>query len=322
MMQAARSGDMPFAVTGPAGFIGHAVCQSLLSGGGQVVGIGPGAVAPHPRLRHMPGVIDGGARLPEALAGVGTVIHAAGRGTPAAVDRFDGAVAMAEIALAAQVMEAAVQAGVRKLVLVSSGGTVYGDAGAAPAITEAAPLQPTSRYGAVKTMIEQMGLTLSRAGLLDCVVARVSNPYGPGQRNVRGQGLVATLIERLLHGQPIPVWGDGSLVRDYIYIEDAARGLVAAAGLPGGSVCNVSSGVGRSVSDVIADVSQVLGRRAVIERLPWRDGGVPRNVLSNAKLVEATGWQPLVRWPDGLRHTVEWWTADAVALEQAGAASL
>ena len=309
-----------FAVTGAAGFIGHAVCRALLAAGGSVVGVGPGLVADHARLRHVGGVIATTERLAEALTGVGTLIHAAGRGTPAAVVRLDGQVAMAELELAAKVMEAAIQAGVRKLVLVSSGGTVYGDTDAA-AITEAEPVRPTSRYGAVKAMIEQMGLSLSRAGQLECVVARLSNPYGPGQRNLRGQGLIATLVERLLRGQPIPVWGDGSLVRDYIYVDDAARGLVAAASLPGGSVCNVSSGVGRSVLEVIADAAQVTGRHAVIDRLPWRDGGVPHNVLSNALLTEATGWRPVVRWHDGLRQTVDWWTATAMAPEQVSALS-
>ncbi len=200
----------PVAVTGPGGFIGGAVCRAVLASGGRVVGLGPGEVARHPGLRHVPRIIDDADRLAEDLQGVDTLIHAAGRGTPAAVDRLDGEVARTEIQLTAQVLEAALRAGVRKVVVVSSGGTIYGDTSALAAVGEQRPMQPISRYGAVKAMIEQMALSMARAGLLDCVVARVSNPYGPGQLNLRGQGLVATLIEQMLRGRTIPVWGDGS----------------------------------------------------------------------------------------------------------------
>ncbi len=305
-----------FGVTGPGGFIGGAACRAVLEAGGRVIGLGPGEMPDHPSARQAPVAIDDVSRLAECLAGVSVLIHAAGRGTPSSVDRLDGAVAAAELRLAAQVMEAALQAGVSKLVLVSSGGTVYGDAGAGQTITETRPVQPSSRYGAVKAMVEQMALSFTRAGLLECVVARLSNPYGPGQRNRRGQGLIATLIEALLQGATVPVWGDGTVVRDYLYVDDAARGLLAAARLPGGSVCNVSSGIGRSVNAVIEDLSRLLGCSATMEFKPWRDGGMMRNVLSHALLSRETGWQPSVDWQDGLRQTVAWWRDHLGQMEQ------
>ena len=305
-------------MTGPGGFIGGAVCRAIIASGGRVVGVGRGPVAAHPALRHVPGLIEDTDALAKELHGVDVLIHAAGRGTPAAVDRLDGPIAAAELRLTAQVLEAAMQAGVRKVVVVSSGGTVYGNTNELSAVPEKQAVRPISRYGAVKAMVEQMALSLARGGLLDCVVARLANPYGPGQLNVRGQGLVATLIEQLLRGRTIPVWGDGSVVRDYVYVDDAARGLLAAAGLPAGAACNVSSGIGRSVNEVIADVAAALGRAAQTEMVP-RDGGVQRNVLSHALLSEQTGWRPVVEWRDGLRRTVDWWLAGEgrLALEQA-----
>ncbi len=311
------SGNL-FAVTGAGGFIGGAVCRAVIAAGGRVVGLGRGSVAAHSALRHVPGLIEDTDALARELRSVDVLIHAAGRGTPAAVDRLDGPVAAAELRLTAQVLEAAMQAGVRKVVVVSSGGTVYGNTNELSCVPEHHAVRPISRYGAVKAMTEQMALSLARGGLLDCVVARVANPYGPGQMNLRGQGLVATLIEQLLRGRTIPIWGDGSVVRDYIYVDDVARGLVAAAGLPAGSACNVSSGIGRSVNQVIADVAAALGRTAQTEMIP-RDGGVQRNVLSHALLSEQTGWRPVVAWPEGLRQTADWWLAgdDRLELEQA-----
>ena len=312
------AGGRSFAVTGAGGFIGGAVCRAIIASGGPVVALGRGQVAAHPALRHVPGLIEDTDALARELRGVGVLIHAAGRGTPAAVDRLDGPVAAAELRLTAQVLEAAIQAGVRKVIVVSSGGTVYGNTNELACVPEHQAVRPISRYGAVKAMIEQMALTLARAGLLDCVVARVANPYGPGQMNLRGQGLIATMIEQLLRGRTIPIWGDGSVVRDYIYVDDVARGLVAAAKLPAGAVCNVSSGIGRTVNEVIADVAGALGRTAQTQMIP-RDGGVQRNVLSNALLSAQTGWRPVVGWQDGLRRTADWWLAgdDRLELEQA-----
>jgi UDP-glucose 4-epimerase len=294
------------AVTGAGGFIGGAVCRAALAAGHDVLAIGPGAVPAHPRLRHEPGRIADPGPLAVLLAGVEILIHAAGRGTPASVSTLDGPAAQEELNLARAVLDAAASAGVGKIVLVSSGGTIYGDVPGDVPITEAQPVAPSSPYGLLNAGIERLGFGMRRAGLA-CVAARLSNPYGPGQLARRGQGLVAAAFARVCQGEPIEVWGDGSTVRDYIYIGDAARGLLAAASRPGGSILHVSSGRGIATAQVVADVAALAGVKPRLLHRSDRDPGVARSVLCSARLTEQTGWRPLRDWRTGLAKTAARW---------------
>ncbi|MBV8913561.1 MAG: NAD-dependent epimerase/dehydratase family protein [Acetobacteraceae bacterium] len=298
------------AVTGAGGFIGGAVCRAALRAGHDVVAIGPGMVRPHPRLRHYPVWIADPADLVPMLGGVETVIHAAGRGTPASISAPSSPAARNELETGLTVLEAAAFARVDRVVLISSGGTIYGDVPFAVPITEAQPAAPASAYGHVKAAIERLGLAMDRSGRLQCVVARLSNPYGPGQLPRRGQGLVGSVFARLSAGAPVEVWGDGRAVRDYIYIDDAARGLLAAATQPGGSVVHVSSGRGLATARVVADTATAFAAPARIVHRPDRDAGVCWSVLSSCRLTECTGWLPVVGWREGLARTAAWWVGD------------
>ena len=251
--------------------------------------------------------IETEAALVPHLAGVSVLIHAAGRGTPAGVVALHDELALHELRLTAIVLEAACRAGVGRAVLVSSGGTVYGDPCGTDPITEDHALRPRSRYGAVKLLAEEMARTVDRMGLVRCVVARLSNPYGPGQVNFRGQGLVAAVAACVRDKTPVEIWGDGSTVRDYLFIDDAARGLLAAAALPGGTAANVSSGVGVSTRMVVTDVLAHLGSAHPVRFRLDQDAGVACNVLCNSRLRAATGWEPQVGWQVGLARTAAWW---------------
>ena len=297
-------------VTGPGGFIGQALCSAALAQGAHVTGIGPGPVPNG--VEHHPGRIEGEAALIPVLRNADILIHAAGRGTPGAVRALSDPAAQNEWLMTAVLLEAAAHAGVGRIVLVSSGGTVYGVPRGPDPIDETHPTHPTSRYGAVKLQAEQMGLAMDRMGHVNCVVARLSNPYGPGQVNRRGQGLIATVAARAQAGEAIEIWGDGSTVRDYLYIDDAAEGLLAAGRLPGGTVVNVSAGHGLSTRHVVTDVLDRLGLAATVRYLPDRDAGVPCNVLSHARLRAHTGWQPRIAWSDGLARTAAWWRGAAL----------
>ena len=294
------------AVTGAGGFIGAAVCRIAAGLGAEIVAIGPGTVPRHGTTA-VPIRIETEEALAPHLARVSTLIHAAGRGTPAGIVALHDPLALHELRLTAIVLEAACRAGVGRVVLVSSGGTVYGDpAGTAP-VSEDHALRPRSRYGAVKLLAEEMAWTMDRMGYVRCVVARLSNPYGPGQVNHRGQGLVATVAACVKSGAPIEVWGDGSAVRDYLYIDDAARGLLAAASLPGGTAANVSSGTGMKTAAVVADILARLDVTHPVHYRPDRPAGIAFNVLCNRRLQAATGWAPQISWQDGLALTAQWW---------------
>ena len=294
------------AVTGAGGFIGAAVCRIGAGLGAEIIAIGPGAIA-RQGITAIPIRIETEEALAPYLADVSILIHAAGRGTPAGIVALHDPLALHELRLTAIVLEAACRAGVGRVVLVSSGGTVYGDSAGRAPVSEDHALRPRSRYGAVKLLAEEMAWTMDRMGHVRCVVARLSNPYGPGQVNHRGQGLIATVASCVRSGKAIEVWGDGSTVRDYLYIDDAARGLLAAASLPGGTAANVSSGTGMKTAAVVADILTQLDVTHPVQYRPERPAGVAFNVLCNRRLQAGTGWFPQISWQDGLALTAQWW---------------
>ncbi len=127
---------------------------------------------------------------------------------------------------------------------VSSGGTVYGIPAHVP-IAEEAPTDPISAYGVSKLAVEKyLGLYRHLHGL-DYAVLRLANPFGACQDPDRRQGVVAALVQAVLDGRPVEIWGDGRVVRDFIYAPDAAEAIAMAASLAGPvRVLNVGSGVG------------------------------------------------------------------------------
>ncbi len=299
------------AITGAGGFIGAALCRAASQHGAEVLAIGPGTVS-SPCVTAIPARIETEAALAAHLDGVSILIHAAGRGTPTGIAALHDGLAMDELRLTAVVLEAACRAGVGRVVLVSSGGTVYGDPVDATPMAESHALCPRSRYGAVKLLAEEMAWTVNRMGLVACVVARLSNPYGPGQVNRRGQGLIATVAACVQSGEPIEIWGDGTTVRDYLFIDDATTGLLAAGLLPGGMAVNVSSGVGLQTRAVVADVLAQLGVEHPVRFRTDKHAGVASNILSNVLLQTRTDWTPQIAWPDGLARTVRWWRRTSV----------
>ncbi len=128
-----------------------------------------------------------------------------------------------------QLLESCVEAGVRKVVFASSGGTVYGRPQGG-SIAEDHPANPITSYGVIKLAVEKyLGLFDHLHGL-DYTALRISNPYGPYQDPGGQQGAVPVFLNRLRTGRPVTIWGDGSVVRDYLYVSDLVDALLLAAG--------------------------------------------------------------------------------------------
>lgn len=185
-----------------------------------------------------------------------------------------------------------------RVVYASSGGTVYGDADIVPT-PETAPLKPISYYGLLKATCEQYLQLFSAQGRLDGTIVRISNPFGPGQKLNRGQGLIPALVSRIRTGEPVDVINGGRTVRDYIYIDDVIDAVLLAGNHPAlrNETVNIGSGRGTSVNDVIALVERALQREAVRNVQPGRPGEVGTNVLDCSKMTRLTNWQP--------HHTLE-----------------
>lgn len=196
-----------------------------------------------------------------------------------------------------------------RIILVSSGGTVYGEATQLP-IREDHPTNPISPYGVTKLTLEKYAQLYAITHGLKVICLRPANAFGVGQRPYAGQGFVSTAIASCLRGQPIKVFGQRGTVRDYIYVSDIAAGIVSA--LDRGRLSetyNLGSGVGQSNMDVVEAFTPLIrevGCEVRVEHLPERVFDVQTNVLDSTKLQKHTGWKPQVNFQDGLAWTRDW----------------
>lgn len=200
----------------------------------------------------------------------------------------------------------AVKLGVRKIVFVSSGGTVYGTPLYLP-IDERHPTNPLCSYGITKLSIEKyLGLYHQLHGL-DYTVLRLSNPYGERQRIYASQGAVAVFLGKVLRGERVEIWGDGSVVRDYIYIGDVITALLGAVDYRGTErVLNIGAGSGHSLNEVLAAIEQVTGCRADVHYTAGRPFDVPASVLSIERAKNALGWAPQTTFSEGIERMAQW----------------
>jgi UDP-glucose 4-epimerase len=192
------------------------------------------------------------------------------------------------------------------LLFSSSGGTVYGRLRRVP-VDEDHPLNPITAYGAGKAAAEMyIGIYRNLYGL-DCRIARLANPFGAGQDLSKGLGAATTFLHNALTDQPIVIWGDGEVIRDYIHIADAASGLVAIAVAPastGAWIFNIGSGQGVSLNAIVAELEARLGRRLDVRRESGRVFDVPVSVLDIVRMRETLGWAPQLSFSEGIGRTL------------------
>jgi UDP-glucose 4-epimerase len=205
-----------------------------------------------------------------------------------------------------QLLEACVEAGVRKVVFASSGGTVYGRPQKVP-VAEGHPTNPITSYGIVKLAVEKyLGLFEHLHGL-DYAALRISNPYGPYQDPEGQQGAVPVFLNRLRTGRPVTIWGDGSVVRDYLYVSDLVEALkLAAETETQEKTINVGSGRGTGLNELVAIIAEVTGERPAVEYVQGRTLDVPANILDVARAREELGWSATTDLAEGVERTWDW----------------
>ena len=170
-----------------------------------------------------------------------------------------------------------------KMVYFSSGGTVYGVKGGI--ISENEPVAPISFYGLSKIQIEDLIHFYHRRYNMDYLIIRPSNPFGPGQNLYGKQGLIAVVLGHLIKKEPVLVYGDGSNIRDYIYIDDFAfyvKELIKKD--IKNETINVGSGVGTSINRIIEIIENVSGEKLKVENVPPRKDDVPKMILDTTRL--------------------------------------
>lgn len=196
----------------------------------------------------------------------------------------------------------------KRLLLISSGGTVYGEAISTP-ISENHPTHPISPYGVTKLTLEKYAHFYAVTKGLQVVCIRPSNPYGEGQLPFVGQGFVSTAIATALRGEAITIFGKKGSIRDYIYVGDLADGILTI--LDKGKmdeVYNIGSGVGLSNLQVVEAIRPLLKTAGVdvhVQDAPERHFDVKTNIL-NSKKLRKLGWAPGTAIDTGLKRAFEW----------------
>jgi len=298
---------------GGAGFIGGHLVRALEKTGREVLVIDlrePQSVSLPSTTAYLQGDIRQQAFIAEALRGVDEIVDLAYSSVPKTsyedpisdiTDNLPGSVALFEVASSLPI---------RKMLFLSSGGTIYGEPRTVP-ITEDHPTHPISPYGITKLALEKYAQMYHRTHGLPIVCARPSNPYGEGQRPFVGQGFIATAMASMLIGREIQIFGPRGTVRDYLYVGDLAKALVAVldSGVPG-ECYNIGSTIGRSNLEVVERITISAKRDGVdpcIKRVAPRSFDVSINVLDSEKLKSVSGWRPEMDFDAGIERTWAWY---------------
>lgn len=306
-------------VTGAAGFIGSAAAERLVAEGREVVGLDSfdafysedeklrnlERLAASPRFRLVRGDIRDAATLGKIFAEhrVEAVLHlAALAGVRPSLER-PGEYADVNVHGTSVVLEQAVRGGAGHVVFASSS-SVYGERSDGPFRETDAVERPISPYAATKRACELVAHTFHHAHGLGVVCARIFTAYGPRQRPDLA---IRKFTDRMLRGEPLPVFGDGSAQRDFTYVDDLVAGLVAALDAePSFRILNFGAGRTVTVLEVVRSLERALGVPARIDWQPRQTGDVSRTWADISAAREALGYEPKTSFDDGIDRFVAW----------------
>ena len=244
--------------------------------------------------------------IERALTGVEIVYHFVWTTTPASSQSSVLTDVETNVLQSARLLDAASKVGVRRFVFASSGGAIYG-AGTRGPVPEATPLEPISPYGIAKLTVEHLMHFYSRTTQMDCLSLRLANPYGPNQRAKNAQGLIPATLDRVLSGEPAVVMGDGSMIRDYIHVDDLVDMIhrVASAEQRDHNTYNLGSGVGTSVREILAELRRQTGVSFSEVSIPQPSVFVQQIVLDTTRYRTEFAERGPRTLSDGLSDTIE-----------------
>jgi UDP-glucose 4-epimerase len=295
-------------VLGSAGFIGSSLCRYLAERDFTVHALGRSEnQESHRNLVRIRGSIEDRALLRDALAACDSIVYAAAVTTPGNSSRDPALEVLGNLLPLAHLLECASDLPGRRVIYLSSGGAIYGDPARAAAETHL--LRPRSYYGAGKVAAEALLHACAASSDWAAVALRPSNLYGPGQRATKGFAIVPTLFDRAIDGEPFRIWGDGSSVRDYCYIDDLLEAIALALGAPlqeDFSVYNVASGQVASVLQLVEACQLASGKPIRTEFLPPRGIDVACVSPDSGAISQALGWTPAFDLATGLERTWHW----------------
>ncbi|WP_322801121.1 NAD-dependent epimerase/dehydratase family protein [Thermoflexus sp.] len=298
---------MRILITGGAGFLGAALANRLVREGHTVLALDDLSAGDPQRLDSRVVLARGDVRdvprLWTLLQGVDLVYHLAARVSVPESILYPRIYQDVNVGGTVALLEAMRDAGVRRLVLASSG-AVYGDQPVQPVHEELLP-RPRSVYAVTKLAAEHFVLTLGRLWGFEVVVLRIFNAYGPGQPLPAAHApVISRFLKQAIEGGTLVIFGDGTQTRDFVYLDDVVEALVAAGERTGlnGELINVGSGREISINELADIVMRVVGRRVPVIHSPAQDGGVARLCADLRKAERLLGYRPRVFLEEGLRR--------------------
>ncbi len=310
-------------ILGGTGFIGINLALCLLEDPENIVTIFgmhpegvPAELQGHPRAALVQGNFNIEYDFNKLVQGQEMVFHLISTTVPATSNQNIAKEIIDNIEVTSYLLEACAKNMVKKIIFISSGGTVYGITGHEQ-IQEGMPTNPITSYGMQKLSIEKLLYLYFCIYGLEYRIIRLSNPYGPYQRATGIQGVVASFLSNVLRQKEVMVYGDGSVIRDYIYIDDVVNAILNISCQDTKyRLYNVGSGVGTSLNEMIKYVEQVCNRKAEIKYIEKRKVDVPVNILDVSRYENEFGACSNVDLIEGLRRTEEFMENMAKAEEK------
>jgi UDP-glucose 4-epimerase len=209
-----------------------------------------------------------------------------------------------------RLVQIAAKTGCTRFVFISSGGAIYGDhpVRPTPLLDDAYPLSP---YGVAKFSFEQYLQGFAERYGIRPIVLRFANVFGPRQQlKSTGEGnVMAIYLARIIHGEPVVIFGDGTATRDYVFIRDAVQAIVAALHSSATGIVNIGTGKGIPVQMVYDTIMDIHGSRHPLRYEPFRKGEVEHSVIDPSTGRELLGWEAKVSFREGMEEMYAWFMA-------------
>ena len=300
---------MKILVIGGTGFIGRHLCPFLAKEHEVVVmsrnpPAAKNGLKDHDNISYRQGDVTNRVHVFAAVEGMDYVVNLASTVIPSTSNLDPVYDVQSNLVGAINILDAAVEHKIKKLVFISSGGTVYGEGTGKP-FKETDPTNPVCSYGIVKLAIEKYIQMYHRLYGLPYAILRVSNPYGPGQISDKPQGVISIFANRVVSREQIEIWGDGTVSRDFIYVEDLVYGIVMALSKRAPSlIINIGSGRADSLNEIVWVLGTELGITPHVIFRKMRAFDVRHSCLDISEAVEQFGWKPSVALRAGIRKLI------------------
>lgn len=296
-------------VFGGGGFIGSHLTEELLKAGYDVTVFDKlnfsrkNITGVLDKIKVVEGDFNNEIEIDNALKRVDYVFHLVSSTLPASSNENPSYDVETNLISSLNLFKECVNRKIKKVIFLSSGGTVYGIPESIP-VKENNSTKPLCSYGIVKKAIEDYLYLFYKIHGLDYFVFRLSNPYGERQNPFVAQGVIPVFMNKAMEDEQINIWGNGEVIRDYIYIKDAVEVLVKSLKINSDDkVLNLSSGTGLSLNQIIDLIKDLTGKEIKIEYQKERSLDVPVSILDNTKVREIFGWTPVTKINEGMKKT-------------------